>query len=80
MKFNIKALVIKSGGVSTCKNIGFQSHIKNNSVITEWCPLCESEVVLDNTFKIQKCPSCKNPIKPCSMCDMNKLNCNGCKL
>ena len=79
------------GGVSaswecqSCINLDYKSYRKkkNNSpetIINELCPRCESEVTLDKVFQIQECPSCGKPIKPCSMCDMNQVNCDECKL
>jgi len=50
------------------------------TIINEWCPCCESEVTLDKVFQIQECPICGKPIKPCSICDMDKVNCVECKL
>lgn len=46
----------------------------------EVCPHCNEEVKLDAVFKLQLCPGCKELIKPCSLCDMDKVNCNKCKL
>ena len=79
------------GGVSAsweckdCINLDYESYIKkkNNNpdtVISELCPHCESEVVLDKVFKIQECPSCGKAIKPCSMCEMELVKCLDCKL
>jgi hypothetical protein len=48
--------------------------------ITEWCPNCCDEVKLDNEFRVQICPTCGKWILPCSMCDMDKVDCSKCKL
>lgn len=37
--------------------------------IIEYCPHCESEVVLESKFAVQTCPVCKNKISPCNLCD-----------
>lgn len=47
----------------------------------ELCPHCDNEVVLFNKFKVQKCPVCKHPILPCSICTVeNSISCNRCPL
>ena len=43
----------------------------------EWCPYCNNEVVIP-TFGVSTCPECGKPILPCSMCDMDKVNCVKC--
>lgn len=46
--------------------------------LTTWelCPECETEVELENIFKVQYCPNCSKKILPCSICiDMNCKNC-----
>lgn len=60
-------------------------HENTDEVITEWCPLCNTEVELLNNFKPQICPNCKQRILPCSMCnqeamDKAKVGCNSCPL
>lgn len=45
----------------------------------EWCPKCENEVRI-STEGVSKCPICGRSIKPCSMCDMNEVNCSKCKI
>lgn len=51
---------------------------KNN--VTELCPNCEEEVKLKAIFKVQICPNCGKPIKPCALCDMDKVDCSKCPL
>lgn len=56
-------------------NMGHMRVIDTPKKIVEWCPHCYYEVLIDNTFTIQKCPICNRPIKPCSICE----NCNTTK-
>lgn len=52
--------------------------------ITEWCPCCENEVQLEDKFEIQTCPSCGEPISPCSICTHEdyilRKDCSECPL
>ena len=48
--------------------------------VTEWCPNCEEEAKLKAIFKVQICPNCGKPIKPCALCDMDKVDCSKCPL
>lgn len=48
--------------------------------VTEWCSKCEQEVKLKSIFKVQICPNCGKPIKPCALCDMDKVACSKCPL
>lgn len=41
---------------------------------TEYCPHCDEEVELSNTFIPQVCPNCGKTILPCNMCNECK-NC-----
>jgi predicted RNA-binding Zn-ribbon protein involved in translation (DUF1610 family) len=41
---------------------------KNDGKIHEFCSICGDEVMLDNVFKLQRCPNCGRPIVPCSIC------------
>lgn len=45
----------------------------------EWCPKCENDVRI-STEGVSKCPICGRKIKPCSMCNMDKVNCSKCKI
>lgn len=51
---------------------------KYNNTTTEMCPECGHEVNIPNTFKVHVCPNCGQPIKPCSMCNMDMHS--DCKL
>lgn len=46
--------------------------------ITEWCLHCCGEVELKAEVCKQTCPSCKEEILPCSMCDMDNVKCEAC--
>jgi len=46
----------------------------------ELCPHCGREVELKAVMKLQKCPNCHKQIIPCSLCDMDKVDCSKCKL
>jgi hypothetical protein len=47
--------------------------------VYEYCPYCESEVKLDNEFKVQICPDCGHAIVPCSICPLESC-CSTCAL
>jgi len=49
-------------------------------VINELCPYCGAEVELEAKFKKQRCPDCNEKIKPCSLCDMDQVDCKKCEL
>lgn len=52
-----------------------------NGTCTEWCQSCQSEVTIKRSFtKKQVCPSCGASIKPCNLCDMDKIDCRYCPL
>ncbi len=46
---------------------------------TTWevCPECESEVVIP-AYRASRCPECGRRIIPCSMCDMEFMDCSRC--
>jgi predicted RNA-binding Zn-ribbon protein involved in translation (DUF1610 family) len=48
--------------------------------ISEWCPKCNTEVELEESFTTQICPNCNKEILPCCMCDNDEVNCNECPL
>lgn len=48
--------------------------------IYEWCNHCGMDTVMESKFEIQECEHCKAKLKPCSMCDTDKVNCNKCNL
>jgi predicted RNA-binding Zn-ribbon protein involved in translation (DUF1610 family) len=52
----------------------------NMNKINEWCPKCNVEVELEESFTIQTCPNCNKEILPCSMCDNYVVNCEECSL
>ena len=54
--------------------------MKRTDYTFELCPQCEYEVELKNEFKLQKCPKCRKPIVPCSICPTNYERCNECVL
>lgn len=43
--------------------------------LIEYCPHCETEVLLEWKFDVQICSNCGMPILPCSLCE----NCDGWK-
>lgn len=45
---------------------------------TELCDVCGQETEIDNKVG-GYCSTCGKFLKPCSMCDMDKVNCNECK-
>lgn len=44
----------------------------------ELCDVCGQETEIDNKVG-GYCSTCGKFLKPCSMCDMDKVNCNECK-
>jgi predicted RNA-binding Zn-ribbon protein involved in translation (DUF1610 family) len=36
--------------------------------ITQLCNACNKGVEVDNEYKLQACPTCGKPIKPCTVC------------
>lgn len=54
---------------------------KKNEMIEEYCSFCGDEVLIRNDFKHkQTCPTCGAPIRPCSQCDWNVVDCRKCPL
>lgn len=48
--------------------------------VTEWCPFCENEVRIKAIpCVIQTCPKCGKPIRACSLCDMDTVDCTKCE-
>lgn len=43
----------------------------------ELCPHCGEEELIPN-YRVSYCPSCGEEIKPCSMCDNSKADCDNC--
>jgi predicted RNA-binding Zn-ribbon protein involved in translation (DUF1610 family) len=54
-----------------CGKHGTKEELEAETVdtITEYCPCCEQEVTLANTFEVQKCPNCGADILPCCLCE-----------
>ena len=44
--------------------------------ITEYCPYCNDETEIEETGAV--CSYCGHFLKPCSLCDMDKVKCNEC--
>ena len=62
-----------SGAITDYYNANRRYDIHNcydyfTETLTEMCPHCENEVVLDAKYCKQRCPICNRLIKPCSMC------------
>lgn len=49
-----------------------------NKYVYEVCPHCSCEVKIEAKMVLQTCPACGKPIKPCSLCYMDKVNCYCC--
>lgn len=48
-------------------------------LVDEFCPYCEEEVSFYAEYQTYAtCPVCQRAILPCSLCDMDKVNCNDC--
>lgn len=52
--------------------------------IEEYCPYCDTDVILQNVFVAQVCPECNKWIMPCSICEHrmpetgSQENCSNC--
>lgn len=44
--------------------------------IIEWCNWCGNETEIN--YNGGKCTHCGKYLLPCSLCDMDKVNCNNC--
>lgn len=53
--------------------------LKTKSFIQEQCPYCDNLVDLPPYMGIYECPECGELIVACSLCDMDSVNCDGCK-
>lgn len=53
-----------------------------NEKVLEGCGNCGEEVVIDAIqFKVQKCPSCTEPIKACCLCSEDDMkDCSACDI
>ncbi len=48
--------------------------------VTELCPCCDQEVKLEPRMHIlQRCPKCGAPIRACSLCDCDVVDCSSCE-
>lgn len=47
-------------------------------ITAEYCPYCQQEVLINR--KGEKCNICGHFLKPCSLCDMDKVKCEECKI
>ncbi len=47
-------------------------------MITELCPNCGVEVDIKEGCIKQNCPNCGKRILPCSLCNMDEVNCKDC--
>jgi len=54
--------------------------MEKKETFIEWCQHCDREVELCTVFKMQRCPNCKKPLKPCALCDLNLVSCEKCIL
>lgn len=45
--------------------------------ITEYCGICGQETEIDRNGGY--CEHCNSWVKPCSLCDMDNVNCSNCK-
>ena len=50
------------------------------SKVVELCPCCDQEVKLEPKMHIlQRCPKCGAPIRACSLCDCDVVDCSECQ-
>lgn len=50
------------------------------SKVTELCPCCDQEVKLEpKRYVLQRCPKCGAPIRVCSLCDCDIVDCSKCQ-
>ena len=75
--FQLSKPMVLANNIKDITNI---KKINIMEIADELCPQCEYEVELKNEFKLQKCPKCKKPIVPCSICPANYEGCNECVL
>jgi len=58
-------------------NLYFNQFRDKNDTLEEYCSNCGEEAILNYDFKIQKCSECGELIFPCSLCEMDYVNCFG---
>ena len=51
--------------------------IRRVNTTFELCPICENEVEIPADHP-SNCPKCNNIILPCSMCNMDQVDCRKC--
>jgi len=54
--------------------------ISKDIKISEWCSVCEEEVIINTHYHQQICPNCGAFIKPCANCIKDKVECHECPL
>ena len=54
--------------------------IFKGSSSVELCPHCEQESLIKNEFRLSHCTECGKVVKPCSMCNKDKVKCSECPL
>lgn len=48
--------------------------------VIEYCSCCEQEVKINAVpCVLQRCPKCGAPIRACSLCDLNVVDCQECE-
>lgn len=48
--------------------------------VTELCPYCDQEIKLEPRMHVlQRCPKCGAPIRACSLCDCDIVDCDKCE-
>jgi DNA-binding Xre family transcriptional regulator len=65
--------------LSAALNVPVANFFKDNNTCIEWCSSCQSEVEIP-IGRASQCPHCGAIIKPCSQCDMDKVQCDSCAL
>ena len=57
---------------------GKETALEIGLITAEFCPYCEQEVLINRNG--EKCSVCGHFLKPCSLCDMDKVKCSECKI
>ena len=68
------------GCIQNFYNMEKKEEKEKNNVIFEICPHCDQEIPLEEKKEKQLCHNCEGLIKPCSLCDLNEVDCNNCYL
>lgn len=61
--------------LNECINLFIKKYFLNATY--EFCPYCEEDVLIPTVGGY--CDTCGVWLKPCSLCNMDKVNCNKCK-